>query len=49
MPFGLSNAFASFYRLMNKVFARTNGDLLLVYLDDILVFSYTVDEHWEHL
>ena len=49
MPFGLCNAPASFQRLMNKVFTGTIGDFILVYLDDILVFSRTVEEHWEHL
>ena len=49
MPFGLCNAPASFQRLMNKVFAGTIGDFILVYLNDILVFSRTIDEHWEHL
>ena len=49
MPFGLCNAPASFQRLMNKVFTATIGDFILVYLDDILVFSRTVEEHWEHL
>ena len=45
MPFGLCNAPASFQRFMNKVFAGTIGDFILVYLDDILVFSRTIDEH----
>ena len=49
MPFGLCNAPASFQRLMNKVFTGTIGDFVLVYLDDILVFSRTIEEHWEHL
>ena len=34
---------------MNKVFSGTIGDFILAYLDDILVFSRTVEEHWEHL
>ena len=49
MPFGFRNAPASFQRLMNKVFTGTIGDFILVYLDDILVFSRTIEEHWEHL
>ena len=49
MPFGLCNAPASFQRLMNKVFSGTIGDFILVYIDDILVFSRTIEEHWEHL
>ena len=49
MPFGLCNAPASFQRLMNKAFTGTVGDFSLVYLDDILVFSRTIEERWEHL
>ena len=49
MSFGLCNAPGSFQRLMNKVFSGAIGDFILVYLDDILVFSRTIDEHWEHL
>ena len=49
MPFGLCNAPATFQRLMNKVFAAEINSFILVYLDDILIFSRTVQEHWEHL
>ena len=49
MPFGLWNAPAIFQRLMNKVFAVDINQFILVYLDDILVFSKSVEEHWEHL
>ena len=48
MPFGLCNAPASFQRLMNKVFAEHIGDFIAVYLDDILIFSRSIDEHWQH-
>ena len=49
MPFGLCNAPATFQRLMNTVFATEINRFILVYLDDILIFSETLEEHWEHL
>ena len=49
MPSGLTNAPATFQRLMNKVFAGNLDKFIAVYLDDILVFSRNMDEHWEHL
>ena len=49
MPFGLCNAPVTFQRLMNKVFAVEINQFILVYLEDILVFSKSVEEHWEHL
>ena len=49
MPFGLCNAPATFQRLVNKVFAMEINHFIIVYLDNILVFSKSVEEHWEHL
>jgi len=49
MPFGLTNAPATFQRLMNKVFDKEWGVYVLVYLDDILVFSEDVESHFEPL
>ena len=45
MPFGLCNAPATFQRLMNIVFATEINRFILVYLDDILIFSESIEEH----
>jgi hypothetical protein len=49
MPFGLTNAPATFQTLVNKVFRRFLNDFLIVYLDDIVIYSNSYDEHLEHL
>ena len=49
LPFGLCNAPATFQRVMNGVFSRDMDAFVIVYLDDILVFSKTESEHAEHL
>ena len=49
MSFGLTNAPAYFIYLMNKVFMEFLNKFVVVFIDDILVFSNTKDEHAEHL
>lgn len=49
MPFGLCNSPATFQRLMEACFSEENFEILLLYLDDILVFSKTVEEHLQRL
>jgi hypothetical protein len=49
MSFGLKNAPAYFMYLMNKVFMEYLDRFVMVFIDDILVFSKTMEEHEEHL
>jgi hypothetical protein len=49
MSFGLTNAPAYFMYLMNKVFMEYLDRFVLVFIDDILVFSKTMEKHEEHL
>ena len=49
MPFGLRNSPSVFSRLMTVVLSGLIGLSTLVYLDDIIVFSKTVDEHVQRL
>ncbi|KAK3749114.1 hypothetical protein QZH41_019410 [Actinostola sp. cb2023] len=49
MPFGLTGAPNTFQRLMDSVLSGLQFDTCLVYLDDIVIFSKTFDEHIGHL
>ena len=49
MPFGVTNAPATFQRLMNTIFKDELDAFVSVYLDDILVFSETEEEHLQHV
>ena len=49
LSFGLTNAPATFQRLMNDVFRPYLDEFVLVYLDDILIFSKDKDQHSRHL
>jgi hypothetical protein len=49
MSFGLTNAPAYFMYLMNKVFMEYLDKFVVVFIDDILIFSKTKEEHEKHL
>jgi hypothetical protein len=48
MPFGLCNEPATFMRLMNDLLHPYLDSFVIVYLDDILVYIYTLEEHVSH-
>ena len=49
MPFGLHNAPATFQRAMHEVFRGLHWKFILIYLDDIIVFSSNFSQHLQHL
>ena len=49
MLFGICNALTTFMHVMNDVFRYFLDDFVIVYLDDIIFFSRTLDEHVRHV
>ncbi len=48
MPFGLTNAPATFCTFMNDIFWELLDDFVVVYIDNILVYNNSMEEHVEH-
>ena len=49
MPFDMTNASAAFMDLINRVFRSHLDRFVVVFIDDILIYSRTQEEHAEHL
>ena len=49
MPFGLANAPATFQAYINRALAGLVDVFCVVYLDDILIYSNSEEEHWDHV
>jgi hypothetical protein len=48
-PFGLTNAPSTFQSVMNDVFREYLDEFVMVYIDDILIFSRTAEDHLRHV
>ena len=49
MPFGLMNALAAFIDLMHRVFQAYLDQFVVVFVNDILIYSQSEEEHEDHL
>ena len=49
LPFGLCNAPSTFMYLINTVLAPYTDEFVIAYLDDLLIYSKTLEEHYQHL
>jgi len=49
MPFGLCNAPATFQKMMSTILRKENWEMCLIYLDDVLIFGKSFEEHLERL
>jgi hypothetical protein len=49
MPFGLCNALSTFMTFMNSIFHENLDEFVIIYINDILVYSKTMEEHVKHL
>lgn len=49
MPFGLTNALATFQAAMNKIFADLIRKCVLVFVNDIMIYNKTLENHCQHL
>jgi hypothetical protein len=49
MPFGLTNAPAYFMNMMNKVFMKELDKFVVVFIDDILIYSISAEGHEQYL
>ena len=49
LPFGLCNSPATFQRLMTHIIRCFEWSICLVYIDDLILFSHTFDEHLQHI